>query len=120
MKKLHLFIFLVISFLGFSQNSEITATYVFPKIKSSINIPIKIPLSAVSNTVNASVKNLIFEDNSYEDNDNDQFKVKVWKTKPIKILGGKNENLLIAVPLKIWAEKGIGTFGIYNYQNTTF
>lgn len=120
MKKLHLFIFLVISFLGFSQNSEITPTYVFPKIKSSINVPIKIPLSAVSNTVNASVKNLIFEDNSYEDNDNDQFKVKVWKTKPIKILGGKNENLLIAVPLKIWAEKGIGTLGIYNYQSTTF
>ena len=83
-------------------------------------MPVKIPLSEISNMVNASVNDLIFEDNSYTDNDNDQFKVKVWKTKPIKIYGGTKNNLLIEVSLKIWAEKGIGTLGIYNYQNTTF
>lgn len=83
-------------------------------------MPVKIPLSEISNMVNTSVNDLIFEDNSYTDNDNDQFKVKVWKTKPIKIVGGTHKNLLIEVSLKIWAEKGIGTLGIYNYQNTTF
>ena len=120
MKKLFLLILIISSIFGFSQSPEIAPTYVFPKIKSSITMPVKIPLSEISNMVNASVNDLIFEDNSYTDNDNDQFKVKVWKTKPIKIYGGTKNNLLIEVSLKIWAEKGIGTLGIYNYQNTTF
>lgn len=83
-------------------------------------MPVRIPLSEISNMVNASVKDLIFEDNSFTDNDNDQFKVKVWKTRPIRLVGGTSDNLLIEVPLKIWAEKGIGKFGIYSYQETTF
>ena len=81
---------------------------------------VKIPLSEIGNLINASVQNLIFEDNSYTDNNNDQFKVKVWKTRAIRLVGGTQQNLLIEVPLKIWAEKGIGTLGIYSYQNTTF
>ncbi len=83
-------------------------------------MPVKIPLSEIGNVINASVQNLILEDNSYTDNNNDQFKVKVWKTRPIRLVGGTKQNLLIEVPLKIWAEKGIGTLGIYSYQNTTF
>jgi len=70
--------------------------------------------------INTSVKGLIFEDNSYTDNDDDQFKVKVWKTRPIRLVGDANQNILIEVPLKIWAEKGIGKFGVYSYQETTF
>ena len=96
------------------------AAYNFPKIKSSISMPVKIPLVEIGNIINASVGNLIFEDNSYTDNNNDQFKVKVWKTRPIRLVGGTKQNLLIEVPLKIWAEKGIGSFGLYTYQNTTF
>lgn len=83
-------------------------------------MPVTIPLSEISNMINASVKNLIFEDNSYTDNNNDQFKVKVWKTRPIRLVGDANQNILIEVPLKIWAEKGIGTLGVYTYQETTF
>ena len=83
-------------------------------------MPVKIPLSEIGNLINGSVKHLIFEDDSYTDNNNDQFKVKVWKTRPIRLVGGTKQNLLIEVPLKIWAEKGIGTLGIYTYQNTTF
>ncbi|WP_419869953.1 DUF4403 family protein [Chryseobacterium sp. CT-SW4] len=94
--------------------------YNFPKIKSSITMPVSIPLSEISNMINASVKDLIYQDDSYTDNDNDQFKVKVWKTRPIRLVGGTSQNLLIEVPLKIWAEKGIGTLGVYTYQNTTF
>lgn len=96
------------------------AVYNFPKIKSSITMPVTIPLSEISNMINASVKDLIFQDDSYTDNNNDQFKVKVWKTRPIRLVGGTNQNILIEVPLKIWAEKGIGTLGVYSYQNTTF
>lgn len=83
-------------------------------------MPVTIPISEVSNMINASVKDLIFEDNSYSDNDNDQFKVKVWKTRPIRLVGDANQNILIEVPIKIWAEKGIGTLGLYTYQETTF
>lgn len=83
-------------------------------------MPVKIPLAEIGNIINQSVPTLIFEDNSFTDNNNDQFKVKVWKTRPIRLVGGTSQNLLIEVPLKIWAEKGIGTFGIYSYQNTTF
>ncbi len=83
-------------------------------------MPVKIPLAEIGNVINNSVKNLIFEDNSFTDNNNDQFKVKVYKTRPIRLVGGTKQNLLIEVPLKIWAEKGIGTFGVYAYQNTTF
>lgn len=83
-------------------------------------MPVTIPLSEISNMINGSVKELIFQDDSYTDNNNDQFKVKVWKTRPIRLVGGTNQNILIEVPLKIWAEKGIGTLGVYSYQNTTF
>lgn len=83
-------------------------------------MPVTIPLSEISNMINASVKDLIFQDDSYTDNDNDQFKVKVRKTRPIRLVGSTNQSILIEVPLKIWAEKGIGTLGIYSYQETTF
>lgn len=83
-------------------------------------MPVKIPLSEIGNIINASVKDLIFEDSSFADNNNDQFKVKVWKTRAIRLVGGTQQNLLIEVPLKIWVEKGIGTFGVYSYQQTTF
>lgn len=108
------------SIFGQNNSENQLATYNFPKVKSSITMPVTIPLSEISNMINASVKELIYQDDSYTDNNNDQFKVKVWKTRPIRLVGGTNQNLLIEVPLKIWAEKGIGTLGVYSYQNTTF
>lgn len=92
----------------------------FPKIKSSVTMPVQIPLEEVSAVINSTLPSLIYEDHSYTDNNNDQLKLKVWKTRPVRLIGGTDENLLIEVPLKIWIEKGIGTFGIYTYQNTTF
>ena len=100
--------------------TEAYVTPDFPKIPSSITMPIRIPMSEIANMTNASVKDLIFEDNSFTDNNNDQFKIKVWKTKPIRFVGGTQQNLLIEVPLKIWAQKGIGTLGMHSYQETTF
>ena len=114
-----LFLLLSIGILGQSNTSG-DAIYNFPKIKSSITMPVTLPLSEISNMINASVKDLIFQDESYTDNDNDQFKVKVWKTRQIRLVGDANQNILIEVPLKIWAEKGIGTLGVYTYQETTF
>lgn len=115
-----LFLVAFINAFGQAGADNQLAGYNFPKIKSSITMPVTIPLSELSNMVNASVKDLIYQDDSYTDNNNDQFKVKVWKTRPIRLVGGTSQNLLIEVPLKIWAEKGIGTLGVYSYQNTTF
>ena len=115
-----LFLLAFVNIFGQTDADGQLAIYNFPKIKSSITMPVTIPLSEVSNMINSSVKDLIYQDDSYIDNDNDQFKVKVWKTRPIRLVGGTNQNVLIEVPLKIWAEKGIGTLGIYSYQNTTF
>lgn len=126
MKKMKNFLLLIILLFGsklFSQQNDgnlSVPNYNFPKIKSSITMPVKIPLAEIGNMINTSVPTLIFQDDSYTDNDNDQFKVKVWKTRPIRLVGGTKQNLLIEVPLKIWAEKGIGTLGLYNYQSTTF
>ena len=123
MRKFLIVFLLVFGAKVFSQQNVqvVSATdFNFPKIKSSITMPVKIPLSEIANIINNSVPQLVFQDDSYTDNDNDQFKVKVWKTRPIRLVGGTNQNLLIEVPLKIWAEKGIGTFGVYTYQNTTF
>lgn len=114
-----LFLLLYISFFGQNTTSG-EAIYNFPKVKSSITMPVTIPLSEISNMINTSVKDIIFQDDSYTDNNDDQFKVKVWKTRPIRLVGDANQNILIEVPLKIWAEKGIGTLGVYTYQETIF
>jgi hypothetical protein len=115
-----LFLIIGINIFGQANVGNQVTSYNFPKIKSSITMPVAIPLAEISNLINASLKDLIYQDDSYTDNNNDQFKVKVWKTRPIRLVGGTDHNLLIEVPLKIWAEKGIGTLGIYTYQNTTF
>lgn len=115
-----LFLLAFISTFGQTNVENQPVAYNFPKIKSNITMPVTIPLSEISNMINASVKELIYQDDSYTDNNNDQFKVKVWKTRPIRLVGGANQNILIEVPLKIWAEKGIGTLGVYTYQETTF
>ncbi len=115
-----LFLYLSLGIFAQSNTTSGDPIYSFPKIKSSITMPVTIPLSEISNMINTSVKDLIFQDDSYSDNDNDQFKVKVWKTRAIRLVGDANQNILIEVPLKIWAEKGIGTLGVYSYQETTF
>ncbi len=119
MKKILFFLVLFLTVFSFGQISN-GVSPVFPRIKSSISVPVRIPLAEISKMANTSVKDLIFEDNSYSDNNNDQFKIKVWRTKPIRFVSGTKQNLLIEVPLKIWAEKGVGTLGVYSYQETTF
>ena len=115
-----IFLLTFISIYGQTNTVSQSPVYNFPKVRSNITMPVTIPLSEISNMINASVKDLIYQDDSYTDNNNDQFKVKVWKTRPMRLVGGTNQNILIEVPLKIWAEKGIGTLGLYTYQSTTF
>ncbi len=114
------FSLIIVLFCNYHLDAQKIDSLSFPKIKSSVSIPIRVPISELNATANASVENLIFQDDSYADNNNDQFKVKVWKNGQIRIIPGKSQNLIIEVPIKVWAEKGIGTLGVYTYQNTSF
>ena len=110
--------FLLISILAFSQAE--TPVYTLPKIKSNITLPVSLPISEINSLINQSVKGVLYEDQSYTDNNNDQFKVKVEKQGNIAIKALTGNRLMISVPLKIWADKGYGTFGVYVYKDTNF
>lgn len=100
-----------------AQSPEI---HTFPKIKSHITVPISIPVKEINSLINGSVTGVLYEDNSYTDNDNDQFKVRVVKSDDIKLTSLKDNRFLIEVPLEIWAEQGYGGLGYYVYQDTNF
>ena len=82
----------------------------FPKIKSGISIPVVIPMAEINRLINQSINGVIYEDKSYTDNNNDQFKTRVEKKRKYSNTGLTNNRIMISVPLKIWAEKGYGTF----------
>ena len=110
--------FLISSLFIFSQSGN--PVYTLPKIKSNITLPVSLPVSEINNLINQSVKGVLYEDQSYTDNNNDQFKVRVEKQGNIAIKALSNNRLMISVPLKVWAEKGYGTLGYYMYQDTNF
>ncbi len=116
LNKTLIFLILTSGFLS-AQTDEI---YTFPKVKSHLTVPISIPVSEVNRLINNSVTGVLYEDNSYTDNDNDQFKVRVEKSDKIKLTALKENRFLIEVPLKIWAEQGYGGMGYYAYQDTNF
>ena len=117
-KKTQALFFFTYSLFIFSQSS--IPVYTLPKIKSNITLPVSLPVSEINNLINQSVKGVLYEDQSYTDNNNDQFKVRVEKQGNIAIKALSNNRLMISVPLKIWAEKGYGTLGYYMYQDTNF
>ncbi len=110
-----LFVFLTTSE---GQNAAVNAET--QKIKSTIAVPIDIDYADIEKMLNKSVTGLIYEDNSYTDNDQDEFKIKVWKKGNITIKPNTTNQLKISVPLKVWAEKGIGALGYVSYQATEF
>ena len=117
-KKTQALFFIIYSLFMFSQPS--IPVYTLPKIKSNITLPVSLPVSEINNLINQSVKGVLYEDQSYTDNNNDQFKVRVEKQGNIAIKALSNNRLMISVPLKVWAEKGYGTLGYYMYQDTNF
>ena len=111
--------FLIIS-LTFSEGQNTAVNAETQKIKSTIAVPIDIDYVDIEKMLNQSVTGLIYEDNSYADNDQDEFKIKVWKKGNITIKPNTTNQLKISVPLKVWAEKGIGALGYVSYQATEF
>lgn len=74
------------------------------KHKSVVHVPIELSIAEVTKHLNAQVQGVIYEDNSFSDDHQDNFKIKVWKRAPI-IAEARDSLLFYTVPLKIWAEK---------------
>jgi len=69
---------------------------------SVLNLPIEIPVKSLEDEINRQFKGLIYEDVSYDTPEKDDVKVKIWKTRNIKIQA-HNDLIKYDVPLKIWA-----------------
>ncbi len=90
------------------------------KIPSIISIPFDISMADIEKQINLTINGLIYEDNSFENDNNDNFKCKVWKKANITIPAATNDVFNINVPIKVWAEKGIGAFGLMKYVPVEF
>lgn len=90
---------------------------------SVLNVPVEIPVTELENQINGKIKGLIYEDNSYEDDGNDNLKARVWKLSPIKMVA-LDSSFLFEVPLKIWVSAGynVSPLGINmsGYKDTEF
>jgi Domain of unknown function (DUF4403) len=72
---------------------------------STLNLALNISLSDIEKQINSQMQGLIFEDNSMENNNNDQFMCKVWKREDIKT-SAIDSTILFTVPLKVWLKVG--------------
>ena len=93
------------------------------QFKSSLTISAQMPVSELERQINKQLSGLLYEDKSYEDDNHDNLKAKVWKLDEIRIQAQGNY-FLFDVPLKIWASAGykISPLGytLEGYRDTEF
>ena len=80
-------------------------SYIEPSIEkkmSTIGMSLDIDMPSLEKSINAMLPNLLYEDNSMED---DNLMLKVWKTQNIRFSISGNK-LSCTLPLKIWAQTG--------------
>ncbi len=82
---------------------------------STVHIPVSIAMGDVERQINAQVSGLIYEDNSLDDNNRDQFMAKVWKRGTI-IVDAQDSLFQFTVPLRIWAKAGVSVLGFTQYK----
>ena len=78
---------------------------------STLGVPFEITMSDVARQINTNVKDLVFEDNSMDDNNYDNFMCKVWKREDITVTA-QNETFNFTVPLKVWVKVGYKVMGM--------
>lgn len=86
---------------------------------STVHVPVTIALADVERQINAQVNGLIYEDNSLNDNNNDQFLTKVWK-RGTMLVTADDSLLHFTVPLRIWVKAGVSVLGFMTYKETEF
>jgi hypothetical protein len=93
------------------------------KNTSVLNLPVEMPVAELEAQLNNQIKGLIYDDDSYEDDNQDNLKAKVWKLDRIRVVG-KDSTFLFEVPLKIWVSAGykVSPLGITmsGYKDTEF
>ena len=91
---------------------------------STLNIPIEIPLLDIERKINEQLGDVLFEDNSLDNNGGDNLMLKVNRRQPLQI-EAKGGNLFnIKVPVNVWAKAGwkVEKFGlaVAKYEDTQF
>ncbi len=92
----------------------------FEKKPSIISLPLDISIDDVQSQINKGLPELIYEDDSFEDNKNDDFKIKVWRKGDLVFTSLKNDVFSYEVPLKVWAQKRVAALGYAQTPATTF
>jgi hypothetical protein len=100
--------------------NETTKALVFEKKPSIVSIPLDISIEDLQNKINTGMPNLIFEDNSFDDNNHDELKAKVWRKGNLVFTNAVNDVLSYEVPLRVWAQKRISVLGISQAPSTEF
>lgn len=86
---------------------------------STAHVPVSIAMSDVERQINTQVNGLIYEDNSLDDNNRDQFMTKVWKRGTI-IVDAEDSLFQFTMPLRIWVKAGVSVLGFTQYKETEF
>lgn len=71
---------------------------------SLIQIPIEVPMQVFTNEMNKNFNGLIYNDTLYDNNDNDNLKVKIWRIKKQIKVDGHKQKIRFQLPLEIWAK----------------
>ncbi len=71
---------------------------------STLTIPVNIDVNDLVNSLNARLQGVVYEDNSYTDNGNDDLMLKLTKVQPVTMFLSGN-TFKYRIPLKIWAKQ---------------
>ena len=69
---------------------------------SVVNIPVSLPIDQITQLVNAKLKKVLYEDKSFENNGQDNLKIKITRLSKLKIRGHRGR-LYVTVPLQVEA-----------------
>lgn len=115
---------MLVSCSAVGQHAEILkrvqTAMIFEKKPSVISVPVDISIEDLQNQINKGLPDLIYEDNSFTDNQRDGLKLKVWRKGNLIFTDNKDGVLTYEVPLKVWAQKEITIFGISQAPTTDF
>lgn len=84
---------------------------------SYITVPIDLRIDRIENQINAEFKGLIYNDDSFDDDD---LKLKIWKQKDLHFFTRQSGVFEFEVPLKIWVEKRVSVLGFSQSPSTQF
>ncbi len=87
------------------------------QLPSTINVPFEISMSDIERQINSQVQGLIYEDNSFEDDNQDNIQSKVYKIAPITVTAVK-DTFHFVVPLKIWVNYRFQILGLSQEKST--